>query len=442
MSSSLLRLAAAAAAAATASAQGSPTAYTVSDAGCAPNPGACRTLHGVGGLSGGGATSVLLPGYAPEARSTILDYLFKPNFGAALHILKVEIGGDAQSTDGAESSHMHNPWEENYDRGYEWMLMVEAKKRNPDIKLYGLSWAFPQWVTCTPGSVYGNCTGQDPYPFPDQLATYITKWVSGARNTYNLTIDYVGSWNERGYNTTYLKTLRRHLDAAGFASTHIMAPDSGWDPISNDILADPELAQAVWGIGAHYPGMHSSAAAEATGKPLWASEDDSTLNNAVGAGCWARLINRNYVLGNMTASINWNLVAAYTKGVRDSFAQRGLCRAPSPPCRAPAAPTLTPPPPPLTHIRVRADELVARGPHERAVPVVRRLRRAARRRLLHGGPHDLGVGAHDAVHQGGLDVHAHGARGGLGVGQPRERRLVRDDRRLHARLRGRLYYRH
>ena len=72
----------------------------------------------------------------------ILDYLFKPNFGASLHILKVEIGGDAQSTDGAESSHMHSPNDLDYGRGYEWWLMVEAKKRNPNIKLYGLSW----WV--------------------------------------------------------------------------------------------------------------------------------------------------------------------------------------------------------------------------------------------------------------------------------------------------------
>jgi galactosylceramidase len=39
----------------------------------------------------------------PEAqRSDVLDFLFKPSFGAALHILKVEIGGDAQSTDGTE----------------------------------------------------------------------------------------------------------------------------------------------------------------------------------------------------------------------------------------------------------------------------------------------------------------------------------------------------
>lgn len=71
------------------------------------------------------ATSRLLVNYAEPYRSQILDYLFKvwynakhlvqfkvgygethrfafwcvqPNFGASLHILKVEIGGDAQST--------------------------------------------------------------------------------------------------------------------------------------------------------------------------------------------------------------------------------------------------------------------------------------------------------------------------------------------------------
>jgi galactosylceramidase len=240
--------------------------------------------------------------------------LFKPNFGAALHILKVEIGGDAQSTDGAEASHMHNPWDENYDRGYEWWLMVEAKKRNPDIKLYGLSWAFPQWVTCTPGTL-SNCSGNDPYPYPEQLATYITKWVAGAKNTYGLDIDFIGSWNERAYNIPYLKVLRSTLDASGFNNTLIVAPDSGWS-IAKDILADPELAASVHGIGAHYPGMYSSSDAEATGKPLWASEDDSTYDNDVGAECWARIINRNFVLGNMTATINWNLVTAYMKGTQ------------------------------------------------------------------------------------------------------------------------------
>lgn len=79
-----------------------------------------------------------------------------------------------------------------------------------------------------------------------------------------------------------------------------------------------------------YPpaGTHSSSQAVQTGKPLWASEDDSTYNNDVGAGCWARIINQNYVGGNMTASINWNLIAAYMKGT--NWYRAGLMNAMQP----------------------------------------------------------------------------------------------------------------
>lgn len=41
------------------------------------------------------------------------------------------------TTDGTEPSHMHNETDENYFRGYEWWLMKEAKKRNPNITLIG-----------------------------------------------------------------------------------------------------------------------------------------------------------------------------------------------------------------------------------------------------------------------------------------------------------------
>ena len=52
---------------------------------------------------------------------------------------------------GTESSHMHTKDETPvFDRGYEWWLMQEAKARNPNVKLYGLPWAFPG---CTRPSV-------------------------------------------------------------------------------------------------------------------------------------------------------------------------------------------------------------------------------------------------------------------------------------------------
>ena len=57
------------------------------------------------------------------------------------------MGGDTDATEGAEPSHMHAGFDdEDYNRGYEWWLMKEAKKRNPDIKLYGLPWGWPGFL--------------------------------------------------------------------------------------------------------------------------------------------------------------------------------------------------------------------------------------------------------------------------------------------------------
>ena len=39
----------------------------------------------------------------------------------------------------------------------------------------------------------------------------------------------------------------------------------------------------------HYPGTKGSRVAQMTGKQLWSSEDYSTFNDNVGAGCWARV---------------------------------------------------------------------------------------------------------------------------------------------------------
>jgi galactosylceramidase len=41
---------------------------------------------------------------------------------------------------------MHSADDENYERGYKWTAIVEAKRRNPNITLYGISWGFPVWV--------------------------------------------------------------------------------------------------------------------------------------------------------------------------------------------------------------------------------------------------------------------------------------------------------
>ncbi|XP_066884033.1 galactocerebrosidase isoform X4 [Kogia breviceps] len=272
-------------------------AYVLDD-----SDGLGREFDGIGAVSGGGATSRLLVNYPEPYRSQILDYLFKPNFGASLHILKVEIGGDGQTTDGTEPSHMHYALDENYFRGYEWWLMKEAKKRNPNIILMGLPWSFPGWL----GKGFNW-----PYVNLQLTAYYVVSWIVGAKHYHDLDIDYIGIWNERAFDINYIKVLRRMLNYQGLQQVKIIASDNLWEPISASMLLDSELLKVIDVIGAHYPGTRTVKDARLTEKKLWSSEDFSTLNSDVGAGCWGRILNQNYINGYMTATIAWNLVASY-----------------------------------------------------------------------------------------------------------------------------------
>ena len=85
--------------------------------------------------------------------------------------------------------------------------MKEAKLRNPSIKLVALPWGWPGWVGQGTASPYTNVT---------RSAIYIAKWIKGARDHHNLIIDYVGIWNERMYDVSYIKELRRVLDSYNF----------------------------------------------------------------------------------------------------------------------------------------------------------------------------------------------------------------------------------
>src|SRR5882762_3676006 len=82
-----------------------------------------RTFDGIGAISGGGGNSRLLIDYPPAQRQQILDYLFAPGYGADLQMLKVEIGGDTNSTDGAEPSIEHTAGAVQCGTGYEFWLM-------------------------------------------------------------------------------------------------------------------------------------------------------------------------------------------------------------------------------------------------------------------------------------------------------------------------------
>jgi galactosylceramidase len=257
-----------------------------------------RRFEGIGALSAG-ASSRLLMEYPEPQRREVLDLLFKPNWGAALHHLKVEVGGDVNSTDGTEPSHMRTRDDENYTRGYEWWLMKEARRRNPKIMLDCLPWGAPGWI----GG--GKFYSQD-------MADYTVKFLQGAKRVHGLNVQYCGVWNETPYDVEWIKLLRRTLDAAGLRQVEIVAADqvNDWKFVE-EMERDPALKHAVAVVGTHYPKYNSTDLTRNCGQHIWSSEDGPWKGTWEGATALAKMFNRNYANGRMTKTIIWSLITSY-----------------------------------------------------------------------------------------------------------------------------------
>ena len=76
------------------------------------------------------------------------------------------------------------------------------------------------------------------------------------------------------------------------------------------MLADRALSDAIYAVGAHYPGVFqkddkvddrfkASPEAAKTGKPLWSSEEGPWRGDWNGASTLARIYNRNYIVGKI-----------------------------------------------------------------------------------------------------------------------------------------------
>ncbi len=274
--------------------------------------GGGHIFEGIGAVSAG-ASSRLLIDYPEPSRSQILDYLFKPHYGAALQHLKVEIGADVNSTDGSEPSHMRSRGDQDYHRGYEWWLMKEAKARNPQIVLDSLAWGAPGWI------------GNGKFYSPD-MADYVVKFIQGARRVQGLDINYTGVWNESRYEIPYVKLLKKALlgnvPATLLVCCDLYPSENQWS-IIEDMQKDPELKAAVDVVSVHYPRekgrLTTPPAAREIGKPLWSSEDqplteDSMPNTrdwASGGRILAHLYNSNYIEGGFVKTETWSPVTSY-----------------------------------------------------------------------------------------------------------------------------------
>lgn len=277
----------------------------------------CHRWYGVGAVSGGGATTRLLADYPAASARNVLDVLFRPNFAASLQLLKVEMGGDSYATDGSESSHMHSASASdlNFHRGYEWWLLRQARQRNPRLQTYVLPWTFPGWI---------SEDHQNPFLHLDRICNYTLQWLKGARDVHDITIDYVGLWNEAGTSRDYLIALRKTLNEHGFDDTKLVSNDGRPEDLCPHLDVDQHYAQHVDILGFHYPNDDDDdhkiwdtchRVANRHHMPIWSAEESSSYSDWNGAACWARVIAAHFVRHNVTANIMWNLVGSYYHGL-------------------------------------------------------------------------------------------------------------------------------
>jgi len=288
-----------------------------------------RVFEGIGALSAG-ASSKLLMDYPEPSRSQVFDFLFKPKFGASLQQIKVEIGGDINSTDGTEPSHAHtrneflNPKPEYFQRGYEWLVLKEAKKRNPQILTDCLEWGCPGWIG-------------DGVFYSQDNADYIVSFIKGAKMYHGIEFDYTGIWNERQYDKEWIKLLRKTLNNNGLTDVKIIAADIFDWKIAGDMQNDPELNDAVYAISSHYadrekwwskPIYASSEVAQKLNKPIHNSESGPWKGDWDAFEYLIKLYNRSYIVGKVTNIITWSLITSYFDNL--SIPNSGLMMAKTP----------------------------------------------------------------------------------------------------------------
>lgn len=261
-----------------------------------------KIFDGIGIVNGGGATSVLLKDYPEKQRAEIMDMVYKPKFGASVSTLLVEIPGDGNSTQGSMPSHSHFKGDYNYQRGYIWHIMKEAKLRNPKLSLDATSWSAPGWVKSF---------------WSKDMVDYYIAWLHGLREVHGLELDAIGCHNEKGVDYNFAKMLRQSMDENGFKNVKLHAFDNWGDgkmDFLKDMQNDPELCEAVDIVSAHtfseIPlSRELREMAEAMEKPIWNTEDHIYLK---GFDCLISIVecfNENYIVSGATKIVNWYDIA-------------------------------------------------------------------------------------------------------------------------------------
>lgn len=234
-------------------------------------------------------TSNLLIDYKeenPKEYWEMMNMLFNTETGAGLSHIKVELGGDVNSSSGTEPATMRSEDEEaNVRRGAGWVFAADALTINPNITVEALRWGEPNW------------TWNGGY---EARYKWYKETIDAAYDEFGIKLSYISpgqNENNAGSgsisvskNLEWIKYCAQRLNAEtegryDYSTIKIVATDShsGSAAIANSMLADPELLDLIDVIGDHYTIKGNAALTklnEEYGKEVWYSEGVAPMINA------------------------------------------------------------------------------------------------------------------------------------------------------------------
>lgn len=241
-------------------------------------------------------TSRLLLDYKeenPKAYWEIMNKLFNKQTGAGLTHVKVELGGDVNSSSGTEPATMRYADEPaNVLRGAGFQFAADAKSINPDLTVEILRWGEPRWS-------WNGAAGNE---YENRYQWY-KQTIDAVYQEYGFKLDYVGiSQNERAINNNgkneveWLKYFTTRIKQepnydADYKAIKLVAADGYRDTatISRTLLDHPDLIDEIDVISSHY-GLTGSneltqlqkqlIAAGKQPKEVWVSEGIAPMINA------------------------------------------------------------------------------------------------------------------------------------------------------------------
>ena len=254
-----------------------------------------RMYQGIGGVTSNGMTKLLYE-FPENLQKDILDFLFKPKFGASFQTLKVEIGSDANGTCGTEPSHMRFDSDYDITRGVGLRMAQDAKQRNPDILLDAIRWGTPSWLTDN-----------------EKKYRFYLNFLKGAKDVFGLDFDYLApDENEGDYSINWVvNVLRPGLDRDGFSNVKLSGADSTEDwNIVPIIKGNADLKNSLAAITRHYK-QDSPQYAKECGFPIFDSEDIAPYRNKFSFALdMAYKIIRSYVSGKMVQYVMHPIIEA------------------------------------------------------------------------------------------------------------------------------------